>query len=175
MNINMITDKHNHDNGYISLINISLQNVPERVNVDGYELLRRSEFHVSIMALKNLAPMLNPDNVEQASEQLKQDFLEFIKDHKLADFHLTGEYRLVKRDERVTVVTMVKLEDTDKLFDYLRSKHHVDFPTQPTHITLHTLQPEAGIGILSHDELVGSSSVIDVPALADVRITNVEN
>ena len=106
----MITDKHNHDNGYISLINVNLRNVPEKIETDGYKLLKKGEFHVSIMALKNLAPMLNPENPEHASERLKQDFLEFVKNHKLADFRLTGEYRLVKRDERVTVVAMVELK-----------------------------------------------------------------
>lgn len=169
----MITDKHNHDNGYISLINVNLRNVPEKIETDGYKLLKKGEFHVSIMALKNLAPMLNPENPEHASERLKQDFLEFVKNHKLADFRLTGEYRLVKRDERVTVVAMVELKNIDELFDYLRSKHGIDFPTQPTHITMYTLQPEAGIGILSQDELIDSSSVIDIPALANIEIEHV--
>lgn len=170
MAYNMITDHHSYGGGYISLRNFNLQNVPEKINIDGYELLKKSEFHVSIMAVKNLAPMLDGEGLEQASEQLKQAFLEFVNVHDLADFHLTSEYRLVKRDERVTVVAMVELENITELFDYLRSKYSVDFPTQPTHITLYTLQPEAGIGKLSQDELAKNSSVVDVPALADLEI-----
>ena len=131
---------------------------------------KKGEFHVSIIALKNLAPMLNAENPEQASEQLKQDFLEFVKTHDVTDFRLTSEYRLVKRDERVTVVAMVELKNINELFDYLRSKHGVDFPTQPKHITMYTLQPETGIGILSQDELESSSSVVDISALANVEI-----
>lgn len=170
MDFDMITDKHSYGGGYISLRNFDLQNLPETISVDSYELLKKGEFHVSIMALKNLAPMLNPENPEQASEQLEQDFLEFVKTHDLADFHLTGESRLVTRDERVTVVVMVELKNINELFDYLRSKHGVDFPTQPTHITMYTLQPEAGIGILSQEELTDSSSVVDIPVLANVEI-----
>ena len=166
----MITDKHSYGGGYISLRNFDLQNVPEKISIDDYELLKKGEFHVSIMALKNLAPMLNPENPEQSSEQLKQDFLEFVKNHDLTDFRLTGKYRLVKRDERVTVVAMVELKNINALFDYLRSKYSIDFPTQPTHITMYTLQPEAGIGILSQDELTDSSLGVDIPALANVEI-----
>ena len=173
MNFDMITGQHSQGGGYISLRNFNIHNVPEKISVDGYELFKKGEFHVSIMALKNLAPMLNAENPEQASEQLKQDFLEFVKTHDVTDFRLTGEYRLVKRDERVTVVAMVELKNIDELFDYLRSKHGIDFPTQPTHITMYTLQPEAGIGILSQDELIDSSSVIDIPALANMEIEHV--
>ena len=173
MDFDMITDRHSYGGGYISLRNFDLQNLPETISVDSYELLKKGEFHVSIMALKNLAPMLNPENPEQASEQLEQDFLEFVKTHDLTDFRLTGEYQLVTRDERVTVVAMVELKNINELFDYLRSKHGVDFPTQPTHITMYTLQPEAGIGILSQDELTDSSLVVDIPALANVEIAYV--
>ena len=38
---------------------------------------------------------------------------------------------------------------------------------------MYTLQPEAGIGILSQDELIDSSSVIDIPALANIEIEHV--
>ena len=175
MKFNMITEKHNYDNGYISLVNLMLRNVPETIKVDGYGLTRKSEFHISLMALKHLAPMLNVSDEDAASGQLKQDFLDFSKTYSLDNFRLTGEYRLVKRDERVTVIAMAKLEDVDTFFDYLRTKYSVDFPTQPTHITMYTLQPEAGIGILSSDELARDSVVVNVPALTDLEIENDKN
>ena len=65
---------------------------------------------------------------------------------------------------------MVSLENIDELFDFLRSKHGVDFPTQPTHITMYTLQPEAGIGILSQAELARDSVTVDVPTLVNVEL-----
>ncbi len=170
MNFEMITGMHSVGGGYISLRGFDLHNVPEKISVDGYDLLKKGEFHITIMALKNLAPMLNPDNMEEASEQLKQDFLEFVENHNLANFHLTGEYRLVKRGELMTVIAMVQLENIDELFDYLRSKYGVNFPTQPTHITMYTLQPEIGISILSQAELDQDSVVVDIPELANVEI-----
>lgn len=169
----MITDTHSRENGYISLAHIDLLNMPETVTVEGQTLLKKSEFHVSIMALKNLAPMLDSEHVEQAAETLTQSFLEFAKEHDLSTFHLMGEYRLVTRAERVTIVAMVELDNISELFDYLRAKHGINFPTQPTHITIYTLQPEVGIGILSRDELINESVSVDVPALSDVSVSRI--
>lgn len=166
----MITDKHDYDSGYISLVNIQLGNAPDKVLVNNSELLKKGEFHISIMAIKNLAPLLNSENIEQASEQLKQDFLDFVETQNLSNFTLTNEHRLVTRDGRITVVAMANLQDVDELFDYLRKKHDVDFPTQPTHITLYTLQPEAGIGILSQQELERDSVVVTIPELDTLKV-----
>lgn len=160
----MITDHHNYDNGYIALVDLELANLPDQITVGNKILLKKSEFHISIMAIKNLAPLLNPDNVEAAAKQLKDDFVEFAKTHDLTQFSLTNEFRHVKRDERETVVAMVKLENLDALFSHLQQKYGIEFPLQPAHITLYTLQAEAGIGILSYAELERDSVQIQLPA-----------
>ena len=169
----MITENHSRENGYISLTHISLLGMPETICVEGRTLHKKSEFHVSLMALKHLAPMLDSEHVEQAAETLTQSFLEFANEHDLTSFRLTGEYRLVKRAERVTIVAMVKLDNIAELFDYLHTTHGVDFPVQPTHITIYTLQPEMGIGILSEDELTNESTVANVPELSEILVNKV--
>jgi hypothetical protein len=169
--LTMITKRHNYDHGYISLVEIQLGNMPEQIVVEGNSLFRKEEFHVSIMAIKNLAPLLNSTNSEEAAERLKDSFLEFEKTHNLTKFNLTGQFRLVKRDERITVVAMVELEGVEELFAFLREKHGVEFPTQPTHITIYTLQPEAGIGILSEDEMKRDSITVELPELANIQVT----
>lgn len=169
----MITENHSRENGYISLARINLLGLPETIGVEDLTLHKKSEFHVSIMALKHLAPMLDSEHVEQAAEILTRSFLEFANEHDLTSFRLTGEYRLAKRAERVTIVAMVKLDNIAELFDYLRTKHDINFPTQPTHITIYTLQPEIGIGILSEDELANESTVVDVPELSEILATKV--
>lgn len=143
---------------------------PDKITVNGNELFKKSEFHISIMAIKSLAPLLDPDNVERASELLKQDFLDFASTNDLTSSILTGEYRLVTRDERVTVVAMVDLKGVEELFQYLRQKHNIDFPIQPTHITLYTLRPEAGIGILSQEQFETDSIAVKIPELALLKI-----
>ncbi|HPR09755.1 MAG TPA: hypothetical protein PLT04_04255 [Candidatus Saccharibacteria bacterium] len=166
MNFTMITPHHNHDNGYISLIIKDLAELPDTITVNGKTLTRKGEFHISLMALKNLVPLINESNISINEDDLVQFFLETQKDVPLSNYELTGELRYVKRDERETVVAMVNVLGVEVLFDKLRDKFSLEIPTQPTHITIYTLQPEAGIGILSPEELDRDSQTITLPELS---------
>ncbi len=158
----MINKKYNYKNGYISLPvdDQRLKQLPESFIVESEELMLRSDFHISIMAVKHLAPIIDSNNMEDVSQQLVQDFMEFSKNNDLVSYQFTNELRLVKKGDRTSIVVMVKLENIDKLFDFLRKKHSVDLPTQPTHITLYTLGSNRGIGILSAQKLAEMSSII---------------
>lgn len=163
----MITPHHSHENGYISLRITDFVELPIEITVDQKTLFRKGEFHVSLMALKKLLPLINTVNDDITETDLVQDFLDYQSTVALSDFTLTNELRYVVRGERETIVSMVKVPNIDGLFDVLRAKYGVDIPTQPTHITLYTLQPEIGIGILSQDELERDSKLITLP---DVRL-----
>lgn len=168
MNYTMITPHHNHDAGYISLCNLSLDNLPDTIEIEGYTLLKKGEFHASLMAVKHLVPLLHTD--EAALEQL---FLTFQQNHTLTNIELTNELRLVRRDKKVSVIIMVTMPEITELFETLRCRYrHRDIPTQPTHITLYTLQPEAGIGIFSDQELEKDSVAVSLPELDSISLSH---
>jgi len=160
--MNMITLRHNYDNGYIGLVNLELGDLPATVTVGEYELLRKSEFHISLICAKKIAPLIDANRVEGIEAEIVETFKQFVGTNPLTSYSLTGEYRLVKRDERVTLVAMTIVPSIEDLFTALEEKYGVKLPLQPTHITMYTLQPEAGIGILSQQELVRDSTVVDV-------------
>lgn len=161
----MITKYHNYDYGYITLVNLKLNNLPTDISVNGYKLYIKDEFHISIMALQNLARLIDASNIEAVEAELKNDFLEFVTINPLNTYNLNDEFRLVKRGKRATLVAMVDLPGVEDLFSRLRKNYSVDLPTQPTHITLYTLQPNRGIGILSQEEVDRESAKVDVPKL----------
>ena len=163
MNFTMITPYHNHDTGYISLILKDFIELPAEVTVDGKILVRKGEFHVSLMALKNILPLITALNPSVTERDLEQDFLKYQKGTELSEYIPTTELRHVVRGDRETVIGMVKVPGLEGLFAQLRAKYGVAIPTQPTHITLYTLQPEVGIGITSHDQLATDTKVIDLP------------
>lgn len=170
MQFNMITTRHNFDAGYISLVNINLSRLPETIDIGRYTLLRKNEFHISLLCLKQLDEILDPDTVEAKKEVIKKTFLDFEKTHHLIDFELSGEYRLVKRGDRVTIVAMATVKYLEELFNEIRARTNLDFPTQPAHITIYTLQPEAGIGLTSQEQVEKESEKIDIPILYDLRV-----
>lgn len=161
----MITPHHKHNNGYIYLVIKDFVALPDEVTVGQKTLYKKSEFHVSLMALKNLLPLINTVNTDVDEADLVQAFLDYQSSTDLSAFTPTQELRYVKRGERETVVAMVDVPNIDSLFQRLREKYNVDIPTQPTHITLYTLQPETGIGILSQEELERDSCSIELPEI----------
>jgi len=161
--MNMISNNHNYDSGYVGLVNVALTNLPDKVRVKEYELLLKSEFHVSLICAKRIAPMVDESGATEIEAEIVAFFLDFIKSTPLANFSVRNVYRLVKRDERVTLVGMVDVPGIEKLFAALEEKYDTKFPLQPTHITLYTLQPDAGIGILSREQLEEDSEIVQVP------------
>lgn len=173
MTYTMITSSHNCDDGYIALVNLELINLPETITIDTHLLTRTSEFHVSLMALKHLAPIIDPDSPAEAMAQLVDDFVQFTKSTPLTTLELTSEFRLVRRADRVSVVVMVEVSGIDALFDALRTKYGPTLPMQPTHITLYTLQPNTGIGLFSTDEVARDTRVVMIPELNDIKMKEI--
>lgn len=172
MTMNMISAHHNYDDGYIGLANLSVDDLPDRIWVEGHELLRKSEFHVSLLCIKKIAPLINIRAAEKIEAELVEEFKDFIKMTPLATYTATDEYRLVKRDSRVTLVQIVTVPGIDDLFAHLEKKYKTKLPVQVTHITLYTLQPGAGIGIFSQDELERDAHVVEVPLQAKSKSTS---
>lgn len=166
----MITKYHNFDNGYIGLVNLTLKNLPKTIEVKGHTLLLKDEHHISMMCVKRVAPFTNLSNQEAVQLQIVEDFKQFIKKYALTEFTLLPEFRFVEREEKKTVIVMVEVPHLEEFFNEIRLKYDTQHvPLQPTHITLYTLQPNAGIGIFSEEELQDSEPVI-LPELAAIEI-----
>lgn len=113
--------------------------------------------------------MISPDNPDIASQQLLQDFTSYTKNHDLTSFKLTGEFRLVKREDRQTIIAMVELGGVSHLFSHLQDAYQIDLPVQPTHITLFILRPGASVVILTNEKLKTISQKINIPELAKIK------
>jgi len=169
--MNIVSEFHNYDNGYIARVNVTLQNTPEKLDVKGQSLLLKGEFHISLICAKRIAALIDPENKESLQAEILAEFKKFILKHELKDFSLLPEFRFVEMDTRKTLIILVEVPDLDLLFTHLEEKYGTKLPLQPTHITLYTLQPEAGIGILSHEELEQYSELVEVPELEGLKIS----
>jgi hypothetical protein len=158
----MISARHNHNNGYIALVNIELGDLPQKLSVGEHELVLKSEFHISLVCTKKIAVLIDPTRVDEIRAEIVESFKQFIQTTPLTDYEITNEFRLVKRDERVTLVVLVAVPGIEDFFAKLEEKYDKKIPVQVTHITLYTLQPEVGIGILSLEELERDSEPVNV-------------
>lgn len=168
MGMNELAKEYPYDKGYISLPSIDLSTLPSTITVNGQTLHVKSEFHISLVCVYRLAEMLDASQQEAKEKEIVQAFADYTTNHSLTDYKLLPEYRLVKRDKRVTVVVMAEVPGLADFFTFFSQKFGKDFPPQVAHITLYTLQSDAGIGIISADELQHDSEVVDVPELQDL-------
>ena len=164
--MSMISERYEFANGYIGLANLDLKNLPKLIEVEGDTLLLKSEHHISLMCVKRVVELIEVEDKEALQLQIVDDFERFIGKQALTEFSLLPEFRMVERDERKSIVVMTSVSGLEDFFNVVRNKYHaLEIPMQPTHITLYTLQPEAGIGIFSDAELRSDSHVIELAAL----------
>jgi hypothetical protein len=166
----MISSVHSYGHGYLAVADIQMQGLPETVEFDGEQLLRKTEFHISLACLKRLAPMINPDQPSIAEAEMLRLFQGFILSEPMNNFELLPELRYVERDKRATIVVMTAVPGLIGYFDLLRQHFDTELPDQPTHISLYTRQPDAGISISSAEDLASDTRIVIVPELGGLRV-----
>lgn len=144
-----------YEKGYIAW-HVKLGNLPKTVTLDGVTLGRKSEFHCSLVCVKCLTPDLVAKGYQEDEIPafLMRLFDELAQAHPLTFSRLTGEFHHIEYDERQTLIVMAEIKGLSELIEQLNDKLGLVIPVPPTHVTLFTLQPDAGIGVTSTDELV---------------------
>ncbi len=171
MSIELPTDNqeaYEYGRGYILLSDLKITNIPEDIQVEGIDLVKKSEFHITLVAANRLANLINPEDSERIEAEITDKFKEFVKENPIENFELTHEFRLAQRGEKKTVVAMVNIENLASFYDELRQSYGEEIPTQPAHVTLYSLQPEEGISLSSQENLDNDTRVVDIPELQDI-------
>lgn len=150
--------KFAYSKGYIGLP-VEINNLPETVLVEGETLQKKSSFHVSLVCVKDILSK-NP-NVEQ---DVLNEFCSFTEKKEISFIRYTGEFRFARHEERKTLVALCKVSNLSEFSESLGRKLEIALPLQPTHVTLYTLQPDAGIGLNSPVDMETKSVPVDVPA-----------
>lgn len=160
---------YSYKDKYIAIDLPLLEQMPEIINVGSGELLLKSEFHISLVKTSYVAELVHSISSEELENEIIQLFADFIKDQPLDAYKLLKQFRLVELDTRKTIIGLVNVPHLDAFFESLRAKYITDIPVQPTHITLYTLQPDAGIGVLSQEQMDKVSAAIDLPEFENLR------
>src|SRR5579884_2838896 len=149
--------------GYVTLP-VKVVGIPKKLVVKGVEVYAKAEFHVSILKVEKYLPAV-VEKVkiyeDEAQNEILRTVSEFVKKNPLKFERLIDEFRFVEEAENKTVIVMCQVQNVDKLYDHLRLTLTIDLQTQPTHITLYTLDNGNGIGLTDQTELSNLSEVLD--------------
>ena len=158
------------NNKYIILENVELTNVPDTLEIEGARLVKKAEFHLTLLDTKKIASMLDGADKDKIQDEIIADFKEYNTQNPINDFELLPEFRFAQRGDKKTVVVMVALDTNRKFFEKLRKKYSADIPDQPSHITILSLHPTEGISIVSKNVLNECTKVIDMPELRSIKM-----
>lgn len=147
-----------YDKGYIALW-LDTYDLPETFTCKNLILHKKDHFHVSLLCVKNIL-----ETIPDIEDTVLKYFCEFQKHHPVVFTGFTGEYRLAKRDEKMSAVALCEVSNLHKFAEYLSEKINIEIHHQPAHVTLYTLQPNAGIGLNSKEELHEKSEPLEVSA-----------
>ncbi len=161
---------YSYDNGYILLNNLSLKDLPKRIYIKDSELRLKSEFHITLVCAKKLAAIIDNKKVDKIQSEIVKEFLTYVKKKPLKKYNPLQIFRYVQREEKKTVIMMVEVPGLNDFFNLIAEKYRTKLPLPPTHITLYTLQPDEGIGILSVEEINNDTALVGKVDLIDNQI-----
>ncbi len=162
------SEQYTYGRGYIILPELNIDNIPEAIQLEGIDLVKKSEFHITLVAVNKIAQLINPEENDRIEAEITDSFKEFVQQNPIENFELTNEFRLAQRGEKKTVVAMANIENLADFYEKLRNDYQVDIPTQPAHITLYSLEPEEGISLSSQADIDSDTEPVDIPELQDV-------
>lgn len=160
-----LPSRYSYHNGYLDLPNLKFEGLPGRITVNGYELLLKSEFHISLVCAKRIAAIIDDERIEEIQAEIVDKFIRFVDQASLTTYRPLKQFRFVQRDTRRTVIMMVEVPRLEEFFELLENSYKKKLPLQPTHVTMYTLQLDTGIGILSDEQLEYDSVPVEIPEL----------
>jgi hypothetical protein len=149
--------RYPYKNGYISLP-VEVGELPDTVSVGGERLQKRSSFHVSLVYVKNI--IAQHPHLER---EVLACFNDFVKENDISFVEYTGEFRLAQKDDKKTLAALCQVSSLEKFPEFLEQRLGIKVSPQPTHVTLYTLQPDAGIDLYSMEEMEASSAPVATP------------
>lgn len=141
---------------------IFIAGLPEKIEIEGHLLLRRGEFHVSLVCIGEIVrkhDVVIPDFLNK----VVADFCKFAQGNKIDLVRYRNEFRLAAKDEEKTIVVMCDISNLNKFFDFINEKYNLKVGYQTTHITLYTLDGERGIFLTDQNDIQKLTKIIKKP------------
>ena len=88
----ILSDHHKFLEGYIHLSDIQLSGLPTTISVKGHKLLRKDEFHISLVDANGVANLIDPQSAGNIETEIIEEFKEFLKSYKLDKFRLLNQF-----------------------------------------------------------------------------------
>jgi hypothetical protein len=141
---------------------VVLKDLPKEINVEGYKLLLRSSFHISLVCIGKITEKHNI-SIPDFEKLVIADFCEFAAEKDISLVKLRDEFSFVESGEKRSVVIFCDVSNLSDFFGIINRKYGLHLETQPTHVTLYTLQPDVGIFLTDFNDIDQLTKPIENP------------
>jgi hypothetical protein len=132
--------------------------LPPHLLLGGIDYIAKPELHCSLIAIKKLVPRLAEH--EHLTEEVAEEKALTAAISALAQTRPTFKayqpnVRIASQPgrDRQTVIIMAEVTNIEQTFSLLGKALDLEIPTQPTHVTIYTLENGLPIGVTSPSEL----------------------
>ena len=116
---------------------------PEHVTWSGIKFIKKKEFHITLVHVH--------DTVQE--EKVVSLFSRFVAGKSINVLSFSGELRSAMKENRQTLLVLCAVSNLAEFFTDMHVSLGLDFPVQPTHVTLYTLPNGRGIAVDSEEEM----------------------
>jgi len=149
------------EKGIISLP-VKLENLPDKLVVKELTLLKRAEFHVSLVCIRKIIEKYKI-SIPNFENKILNDFSEFTKTKDVASISYKDEFKFVAKENKKTLVVMCEVSNLDNFFDFINKKYSLEIESPPAHVTLYTEDGESGIYLIRADDIKNFTKPIPNP------------
>lgn len=139
---------------------------PERVTWHGETLVKKQEFHMTILSVNRFYDAVNTRSLEDKSSrrtELLALFSDFVSHNPIGIF-FTSDFRYAVKEGQRSIVARCFSPDLSEFFAALNAQFHTHIPVQPAHVTLYARPFNLGIPINS-DEAMNALGKVELAEL----------
>ena len=166
----ILPSQYSHNTGSLKRLGVQIQNVPDRLEIGGYDLIKVARPSIKIFETRQLVQVIDANNPVKASLELEKDFANFINEYGDLEIKPTGLCRLVERSGRAEVLMILAIPKLAQLFEILCQKYKVFIAEQPAYMTIYMLPMASPIAVASQEEMTIESRLVNIPELKNLEI-----
>lgn len=158
----LLPEGYRYEGGYVGL-KLPLLHISPEIEIDGEKLAAKTEFHMSIFAVKRYAPILAKKigvSFEEAEEKILEESNRLLIERPIAISGFKDEIRIAEEQDKKTMIVMCTTDGTEDFFAGVRKSLDIEIPTQPFHVTLYKRPDGQGIGLASAQEVVEQTRLL---------------
>ena len=164
MEKDILSNKYSQMEGYLWFV-LPVENfkkLPGTVEVNGEELHKKNEFHITIINRKKVSKDIasisgrDPSEVQLGLGKLLDNY---IKNHEIKFLGFTGELKLAEKDGRLSLVALCNVKGVEDYFKLIEREYGYLPPLQPFHVSLYT-KTGLAVGIDSDEEMDDYPTVV---------------